>query len=244
MWNSLVDATNCIKKRKNDYETRGGLTQEPIVEDDLKMVSPLHCLMRCFDFVLKLIYHLMSETFQWTESNKKLGKHAESYFKAKNYAHEVIKQQTGIKVDIPDSAGKGGSTTTGNVCERMLKDYRYILVSLVPNTFQPALIEFLNRLWVILYMYTSQTKAVQVHIPLFREFCVTTYQLLLKSFNNSESKWINVSPTLHMLLAHSWELIEINNCCGLGEYSETGLENNNNFLRFFRKFLARKKSVL
>ena len=45
-----------------------------------------------------------------------------------------------------------------------------------------------------------------------------------------------------MLLAHSWELIEINGKYCLGEYSETGLENNNKFLRYFREHLARKKS--
>ena len=45
-----------------------------------------------------------------------------------------------------------------------------------------------------------------------------------------------------MLLAHSWEIIEINNNTGLGDYSETGLEHNNKFLRFFRQFLARKTS--
>ena len=43
-----------------------------------------------------------------------------------------------------------------------------------------------------------------------------------------------------MLLAHSWELKEINDNYGLGEHSETGLEINNNFLRYFRQYLARK----
>ena len=44
-----------------------------------------------------------------------------------------------------------------------------------------------------------------------------------------------------MLLAHSWELIEINDNHGLGEYSETRLENNK-FLRYFRQYLARKNA--
>ena len=145
-------------------------------------------------------------------------------------------------MDIPDSAGKGGSTTNGNISERLLKDHRDILVSLVPVRFQPALRELLNRLWVILFVYTSQSKDAQVNIPLFREFCANTYELLLTGFENSESKWINISPTVHMLLAHSWELIEINNNYGLGEYSEQGLEHNNKFLRYFRQYLSRKKS--
>ena len=44
-----------------------------------------------------------------------------------------------------------------------------------------------------------------------------------------------------MLLAHLWEFIEINDNYGLGEYSETGLENNK-FLRHFRQFLAWKNA--
>ena len=34
----------------------------------------------------------------------------------------------------------------------------------------------------------------------------------------------------------------MNNNKGLGEYSESGLEHNNKFLRFFRQSLARKTS--
>ena len=66
--------------------------------------------------------------------------------------------------------------------------------------------------------------------------------MLLSKFNNHETRRINISPTLYRLLAHSWEIIESNNNCGLGEYSESGLENDNKFLRFFRVSLARKTS--
>ena len=137
--------------------------------------------------------------------------------------------------------GKAGTTTNGNVCERLLKNHRYTLGSLVPERFQPALSEFLNSLWVILFIYTSESKT-HVNTPLYREFCANSYELLLNSFEKSENKWINISPTRHMLLAHSWELIEINDNYGLGEFSETGLEYNNKFLRFFRQYLAKKNS--
>ena len=54
--------------------------------------------------------------------------------------------------------------------------------------------------------------------------------------------WIYPSPTLHVFLSHSHELIDANKNCGLGKFSEQGLENNNKFLRFFRKTLSRKCS--
>ena len=69
-------------------------------------------------------------------------------------------------MDIPDSTGKGGSTNTGNICELLLKDYRHILVSLVPSRFQFDMIELLNRLWVILSVYTSKSKD-EVNTSLF-----------------------------------------------------------------------------
>ena len=99
-----------------------------------------------------------------------VGEFTNIYNTAKKDSRKLIDQQTGIKVDIPDAAGKGGTTTNGNVCERLLKDHRDVLVSLVPKRFQPAMNEFLNRLWIILFVYTSQDKT-HVNTPLFREFC-------------------------------------------------------------------------
>ena len=63
----LADAEGNVKKAKGDYADRKGLTQEPLVDENLNMVSPLHSLMRTFSFVLTQMYHLQSETFVWTE---------------------------------------------------------------------------------------------------------------------------------------------------------------------------------
>ena len=59
------------RKEKETIIIRSGLTQEPIVEEDLSLVSPLHAIMRCEGNVQKLMYHLRSETFIWTESLEK-----------------------------------------------------------------------------------------------------------------------------------------------------------------------------
>ena len=104
------------------------------------MISPLHSLLRCFGFILKLIYHLRSQTFYWTESEKKLGDSYEIYCKAKIEAREIVYSQSGIKMDILDATGKDGTTNTGNICERLLKDHRHILVSLVPLRFHSEII--------------------------------------------------------------------------------------------------------
>ena len=79
----------------------------------------------------------------------------------------------------------------------------------------------------------------KVRINLFKEFCLETYNLILSKFNNVDLKWISITPTVHSLLAHGWELISFNDDKGLGEFTESGLENNK-FLRFNRQNLSRK----
>ena len=74
----------------------------------------------------------------------------------------------------------------------------------------------------------------------FDEFCRDTCMLILTSFNKDQP-WIYISPTVHGLLHHSWELIQANDNVGLQEYSESPIEGNMKFLRFYRQFLSRKR---
>ena len=80
--------------------------------------------------------------------------------------------------------------------------------------------------------------------------CTTLYLLYLESFPGKQKKksnkkdvtWISVPPSLHKLLAHSWELIEMNDDRGLKCFDESGLEANNKVLRSIRLKLSRKTS--
>ena len=53
----------------------------------------------------------------------------------------------------------------------------------------------------------------------------------INNFGNVFNRWIKISPTIHSLLAHSWELFERSGGDGVGELSESGLEANNKFMR-------------
>ena len=71
----------------------------------------------------------------------------------------------------------------------------------------------------------------------------TTIKLTENLNDSNEKKWIKIAPSLHALLGHSSELIGFNENCGLGDRSEQGIiENNNKFLRFCRRHLARTTS--
>ena len=54
--------------------------------------------------------------------------------------------------------------------------------------------------------------------------------------------WISITPSLHKVVAHSWELNRLNDSFGLGNLDESGLEGNNKFLRAIRIKLSCKTS--
>ena len=53
--------------------------------------------------------------------------------------------------------------------------------------------------------------------------------------------WISITPSLHKVVAHSWELIQLDDSFGLGNLDESGLEGNK-LLRAIRIKLSRKTS--
>ena len=59
---------------------------------------------------------------------------------------------------------------------------------------------------------------------------------------NLPGPWINITPTVYKLLAHSWELIALNDGVGLGALDESGQEECNKILRNIRTKIACKTS--
>ena len=56
--------------------------------------------------------------------------------------------------------------------------------------------------------------------------------------------WIAISPSVHRIIAHSWEVILLNNSFGLGDQSEEGLEALNKNIRHMSSKGARKDSTV
>ncbi len=52
--------------------------------------------------------------------------------------------------------------------------------------------------------------------------------------------WIHITPSAHVVLGHSAELIAENGSIGLLNFTESGIEANNKFLRQYRINKARK----
>ena len=168
---------------KTSYQDRKGLTQEPIVEEtSIFSVSPLHSLMRSFDFVKLLIYHLRSETFMWSESPLKLGESYSAYQTAKNDIKAALAvPEINISLDACDPTGMGGNANNGDLCKCLMTDYREHMVSFVPARFQDDLREVMCRLWVVIKVYTSKE---EVNVRIYKQFCLDLYYLVLNSFDN------------------------------------------------------------
>lgn len=84
---------------------------------------------------------------------------------------------------------------------------------------------------VILSIINSNRK---VKVDEFREFCRKTYLHVVSI------SWIELTPSSHAVLGHSAELVEENGDRGLHNFTESGLEANNKFLRQYRINKARK----
>ena len=232
--------TGEIKTKQGDYSSRFGQKRAPIVQKDIESVQSLHMLLRTTDFLLKLLYHEIAGVNHWSEGVNMRDKQFIKNAKLKVQSH--MKDKTGIKVAYPDSTGNSGTTTTGNVAIRLLyeKDVRELLLELIENEGRRDMMRVIMvRTAVVLRVVSSSRKMTEAKVEELEAFCKETYRLLLESFPRPLCE---MSPTIHKLLGHSWELIAMNGNYGLGTLSEGGIEASNKFLRRYRIQLARKRS--
>ena len=127
-----------LVKKPHNHNIRLGVSREPIVDwEMIASVSPLHSLLRVFDFILKIIYHLNAGLLIWSYQTSVFCSDYVQLQKSKDRVHASIKERTNISVDMPDSTGKGGTSTTGNVVHELMSREKNIevLVSLVPEKF-------------------------------------------------------------------------------------------------------------
>ena len=89
IWRKLVSGE--LVKKPHDQAVRMGVTREPLVAlEDIAMLSPLHCLLRIFDFILKIVYHLNAGIFNWADEKNVLG---DSYELLRNSKEKNQKNQ-------------------------------------------------------------------------------------------------------------------------------------------------------
>ena len=167
---------------------------------------------------MKLIVRLRVPPFKWEDSESS---RMTRFIKAEKQAViDEIRGSTGMKVDIPDPTGQGGTSTSGPVVKRLFGEEMSVLIQLVPEKHRATFERFITNLNCLLLCYSSNR---EVDVELYKKLVGEVYNDILRNFKSpTGSPWVYPSPTLHGFLSHSLLLIEENQNMGLGKYSEQG----------------------
>ena len=112
------------------------------------------------------------------------------------------------------------TTSTGNIarqCFLIKHNFIELVSTQIPSKYSNSLKEIHKQLSVILRVYNSDKGIDAEALDIF---CKRTYGSILVEF-----PWSNITPSLHRLLAHCVELMQLcSNSHGVKDLSEEGLE--------------------
>ena len=231
LYAEMIEESGEIKKTKNDYDTRAGLTSEPLSSSDHHYLTLTHQYINGTTWFLHILYKIKANLFTRDIRGEK---NKDRYKKAKDSVVTSIQEKTGLKLDQMDSsAGNTGTSTTGQQGRRFFSyELREKIVECVPDKFKQNYARLMHMYSVILRAVSS-TQSINVF-----ELKKLTVDFTL--FISDEFPWVEYNITVHNLIFHSAELVERNNGIALGELSEEALESCNKDVRNYREFLSRK----
>ena len=115
-------------RKTGDYDTRKGVTQEPITSENINNMHPLHNLLRCFGWIFKICYHATAGHLKWSEAKLDVSNRvaqALAFLKqAKEQIQAKVKEETSITLEKADPTGHGGTSTTGNIAKVIKKGFQ------------------------------------------------------------------------------------------------------------------------
>ena len=217
-----------VVTRPGDYGTRAGVTSEPITHRDLNSsLSQTHAWSCITTWFFHFLYHLVANDKTWGFGNEATARY-QRLMTAKTKVQNEVKDFLGKTPDAVDGTGHTGTSTTGPLAKRFFDDDCREVLDILLNGQQLNIVKKLHlNLNVILRTISSKDK--QIDVEKFGNLCTDTYIDILTHF-----KWVNLTPTLHKILAHSTEIIKNNACIGVGHLSEEGLEACHKIIRRFR----------
>ena len=145
-----------------------------------------------------------------------------------------------MKLDCPDPTGAGGNTDTAESGRRFFheKNVDAVVSLLTEGTDrEKSAIRVLHKNLSVILRHVS-SKEHKIDVDAFESLCKDTNILIVREF-----PWSTIPPSIHRLLAHSAERIQLNDGYGLGKLSEEPLEAQHKLLRTAREILARKTSL-
>ena len=227
--------TGEIVKRKADYEKRAGICGQPITEQDLTKIIPVcHSKIRSFEWLMELAIRALSHQKWSTVTNRVVytKEDNEHYKTARERVKEVMKSKLAVNIGNP------GDMITGASFQKFSSDFaRTVLSSLLKEDEREDFSEIQLGICTLVKVMNSQKR--RVNVDKVRRLGQQVYLLLVRRF-----PWVAISPSVHRILAHSWEVMQLNDCYGLGGQSEEGLEALNKHIRSIRSKGARKDSTI
>ena len=213
---SLVDPDSGeIVKKKGDYKTRTGVCGVPITTSDItKHIPVCHSKIRVFEFIMDLVARTLSHKKWWTPGRKVkyTDEDKELYKTAREYLKQAMKQNLGINIGNP------GDMVTGAAFQAFSSDFaRDFLCGLLEVSERDRFREILLGLCTLVKIINSQKRKIDT--DKVRRLGKLVNIQLVQCF-----PWIAISPSVHRIIAHSWEVILLNNSFGLGDQSEEVLE--------------------
>ena len=234
-----------IPSKKGDEKSRFGLKRAPLTKEIevTKVIAVLHVTkLRKFGWFEHLLLKQATDVKQWS-SGKRLGQERKERLAAckEEWKGEILgelvgfrhlsapNQITGHLVDVFFSETNRDSVIAGIA---RLSSWQTSYGREMPEDDKENFRNLLQMLAVI-GRVTSSKGLVKVFA--FRKYCLACYQFILEKWS-----WCQISESVHRLLAHTWEMIVLNNNHGLMAESEQGSECSHKEERHAREHQSRK----
>lgn len=224
-----------ILRNPSDYQARSGITSIPITEADLtKNIPVCHLKVHIFTWIRELMirqnshqkWHCSEKPVRFTPVEKAREKEAEEKLR--------IEVKEALAINIGDAT----KMVEGNKFKAFSSDTaRGKLALLIEDSDKREDFRFIHLgLCAITRVISSQHQKIDT--DKYRKFSTELSLRIVTAF-----PWAVISPSLHRVLAHGWERIEMHKGLGLGGISEEGLEAQNKHIRYLREHGARKTST-
>ena len=212
---------------------RHGQCHAPILKKDIKFFAVLHQKLRGLDHCLKIHYHLTSgQTHTWSEANPRV-KNALKI--GKEEVIRVVREKCGFQLDTPTQ--DGGNTNNGPIADRYFDPKnREAICSTIKNTVDRENFSILLSKYNIMLSLTQQVNSSKTVDPL--KVKEVGYDLMI--FLRQSFDWAMITPSVHQMCAHSWELFVVTEGKPIAKFSEQSGESWNKFIRAYKSGAACK----
>ena len=231
IYQTLADEDGNVKRVAGDFESRKGVTAEPITTSDQRSVCITHGYINGVNWFLKLLYRCYTDYRCWVEHADPRG---HPIRKAKEDVLDILEDRHGLYLDqCAGACEMTGTSTTGGQGRRFFsEEVLPTLREIVPLKYNENLLILHKQLSIILRVVSSTG---QVDVDAYEQLCLDFSLNVIDNF-----PFALLNDTLHATVHHSAELIKLNEGYSLGALSEEGLEGNNKDIRNYLSKFCRK----